>query len=244
MRKDVQPGWPMAIPEMAGPRQLEDLIPIDSFVGTSLILRQDGRLLYGMRPIREVQKRPLIELTGIGGGIEEVDETYASGVLREAREEIGCGEGAGAGCRVKLLPCDRTLVVRGQEQMEWAKLQGPQRPAAVVYRHYRTPPHRPWHASNRGQGCLIVFLADLEGQPCPTMELPWLLWMSPEQVLETARRDAPLSDLLGDGAELVLGPMGAPPDASCVRLTDSQEALGLALGEALPGFYRSFDAAG
>ncbi len=222
---------------------LEDLIPSDSFVGTSLILRQEGRFLYGIRPIRELDKRPLIELTGIGGGIEEEDETYALGVLREAREEIGCGEGSGEGCRVKLVPCGRTLVVRGQKQLEWAELQGSQRPAAVVYRHYRTPPHQPWHASNEGQGCLIVFLADLKGQPYPTMELPWLLWMSPEQVLETARRDVPLSELKDGGAELVLGSTGAPPEASSLRLTDSQEALGLALGEALPEFYRSFDAA-
>jgi len=71
------------------------------------------------------------------------------------------------------------------------------------------------------------------------MELPWLLWMSPEQVRQTARQDVPLQNLLDAGAELLLGAAGNPPQSSCVRLTDSQEALGLALGEAVPEFYGS-----
>lgn len=242
MKNVVQPVVPEEIPDLAGRSRLEDLTPADSFVGTSLILRQGGRFLYGMRPIREGARQPLIELTGIGGGIEPEDETYTLGVLREAEEEIGCGDEAA--CRVHLIPCVRTLVVRSQEEMAWAELRGPERPAALVFRRYRTPPHRPWDARNEGKGCLIVYLADLQGQPWPTMELPWLLWMSPEQVLRTARQNAPLRDLLVGGAELVLGATPPPPDASSVRLTDSQEALGIALGEALPAFYRSFGVAG
>jgi hypothetical protein len=119
-------------------------------------------------------------------------------------------------------------------------LRGPEKPAALVFRHHRTPAHQPWHARNQGQAWLIVYLADLEGQPCPTMELPWLLWMSPEQVLQTARNAVPLRELLSAGAELVFGAEGQPPEDCCLRLTDSQEALGLALGDALPAFYQSF----
>jgi len=165
LRKDAQPALTMAIPVKAGCFYLEDLVPSDVFVGASLILRQGGRFLFRVRPIKEEQGRPLIELTGIGGALEAVDETYSLGVLREVRGEIGCAEGHGAGCQVKLVPCGRTLVVRARKQMEWAELQGSERPAALVYRHHRTPPRQPWHGGTEGRGCLIVYLADLEGPP-------------------------------------------------------------------------------
>jgi hypothetical protein len=88
-------------------------------------------------------------------------------------------------------------------------------------------------------GYLIVYLGHLQGTPRPVTELPWLLWMSPEQILQTARRDLRLADLRADGAELVVGGLGFPPDEAWLRLTDSQEALGIALGDDLPAFYRS-----
>lgn len=213
--------------------RLEDLIPSGAFVGTSLILRQGARFLFGMRPIKQAQDRCVIELTGIGGGIEVEDMTYAAGVRREAQEEIGCD--------VRLIPCARTVVVCGQDQVRWVELQGPERPAALVYRHHRTPPHQPWHEHNQGEGYLIVYLGRLLGSPKPAMELPWLMWLSPEQILQTARQDVLLADLLGAGAELVTGCEEPPPSEVWTRLTDSQEALGLALGDDLPAFYRSFD---
>ena len=69
--------------------------------------------------------------------------------------------------------------------------------------------------------------------------LPNLIWLAPAQILETARRDVPLSKLLSAGAELIVGDAGPPPETSWVRLTDSQEALALALGENTPSFYES-----
>jgi hypothetical protein len=240
----VQPDVPLALPVREGRPRLDDLIPAGVFVGTSLLLRQQDRFLYGMRPVREGDPAPIIELTGIGGAIEPLDESYTLGVMREAREEIGCGAGKEAACRVLLRPCGRTLVVLGQDDLSWARLQGAERPAALVFRHHRTPPHQPWHPSRKGSGWLIVYLADLEGQPYPSMELPWLLWMHPEQVLRTARQDVPLRELLDAGAELVLGDAGAPPQGSRIRLTDSQEALGVALGDALPAFFQSMGAGG
>lgn len=210
---------------------LDQLIPSGMFVGTSLILRGAGCFLYGMRPIRCEGDRPIIELTGIGGGLEPEDETYTTGLLREVQEEIACD--------VRLIPCLETLVVRGPERVERVRLGGRERPAALVFRRHRTPPHQPWHEDHAGEGCLIVYLGELAGSPQLAMELPWLLWLIPEQVLRTAREDVPLSALLEEGAELVCGPFGLPPEGSWVRLTDSQEALGLALGDELPKFYRS-----
>ncbi|MBM3135207.1 MAG: hypothetical protein FJZ89_07990 [Chloroflexi bacterium] len=210
---------------------LRAIVPDDIFIGTSLILRQGERLLYGVRPVRQEEGRAILELTGIGGGLEEEDQSLAAGVLREAQEEIGC--------RVRLLPCANTLIVRGQSDVEQVMLEGDERPAAVVFRHYRTPPHQPWHENHRGPACLIVFAAALIGQPWPTRELPYLLWLTPEQVLATAQDDVPLPRLLSSGAELVVGDAGPPPESSWVRLTDSQEALALALGEKTPAFYNS-----
>jgi len=210
---------------------LRAIVPDDIFIGTSLILRQGERLLYGVRPVRQEEGRAILELTGIGGGLEEEDQSLAAGVLREAQEEIGC--------RVRLLPCAKTLIVRGPNEVEQVTLAGDERPAAVVFRHYRTPPHQPWHENHRGPACLIVFAAALIGQPWPTRELPYLLWLTPEQVLATAQDDVPLPRLLSSGAELVVGDAGPPPESSWVRLTDSQEALALALGEKTPAFYNS-----
>ncbi|GEM_PF-712740 len=212
------------------PQHLSDIVPDDTFVGTSLILRQGGRFLYGIRPPRAEGSRQIIELTGIGGGIEDEDESLVAGVLREAQEEIGCG--------VRLLPCPETIIVRSQGDVERATLRGKERPAAVVFRYYyRTPPHQPWHEDNQGEACLVVYLAELDGQPWPTMELPALIWLKPIHILETAQRDVPLSKLLSSGAELVEGKSGLLPEHSWARMTDSQEALALALGDDGLSFY-------
>jgi hypothetical protein len=82
-------------------------------------------------------------------------------------------------------------------------------------------------------------LREALGSPKPTMELPWLLWLCPEQILATAREDILLADLLRAGADLVTGSEEPPPAETWTRLTDSQEGLGLALGDDLPVFYRS-----
>ncbi|MFQ5812895.1 MAG: NUDIX hydrolase [Anaerolineae bacterium] len=212
-------------------QSLSDLVPAGLFVGTSLILRRGGRLLYGCRPPRAEGPRQIIELTGIGGGVEAEDESLTAGVLREAQEEMGCG--------VRLLPCRETIVVRGPDHVERMALEGDEQPAAVVFRHYGTPPHEPWHEDHEGEACLVVFLAELEGQPWPAMELPALIWLRPAHVLETARQDVPLCNLLDSGAELVEGESDPLPETAMLRLTDSQEALALALGDDALIFYEA-----
>lgn len=212
-------------------QRLSDIVPDGMFVGTSLILHQGGWLMYGIRPPRAEGSRQIIELTGIGGGMEDEDESLVAGVLREAQEEIGCG--------VRLLPCLETIIVRSQDDVERVTLRGMERPAAVVFRHYRTPPHQPWHEENQGEACLVVYLAELVGQPWPTMELPALIWLKPAHVVETAHRDVPLSKLLSSGAELVERQSGLLPEQSWARMTDSQEALALALGDDGLSSYRT-----
>jgi 8-oxo-dGTP pyrophosphatase MutT (NUDIX family) len=213
----------------AKPQHLSDIVPDDMFVGTSLILRQGGRFLYGLRPPRAEGSRQILELTGIGGGVEDEDESLVAGALREAQEEIGCA--------VRVLLCSETIIVRGQDDVEWVTLRGEERPAAVVFRYYRTPPHQPWHEDNQGEACLVVYLAELDGRPWPAMELPALIWLKPTHILETAHRDIPLSTLLSSGAELVLSGSEFLPEHSWVRMTDSQEALALALKDDGLSFY-------
>lgn len=210
--------------------RLSDLIPDDIFVGTSLILRQDGRFLYGIRPPQDEGARLVAELTGIGGGIEEEDVSLTVGVKREAQEEIGRD--------VRLIPNLETTIVRSPDDVERLALQGEERPAAVVFRRYRTPPHQPWHADNQGEACLVVFLAELAGQPQPVMELPALIWLLPAHIVETAKRDVPLIELIRSGAELVVGESKPFPETTLVRMTDSQEALVLALGNDALIYYR------
>jgi len=214
---------------------LSPLIPPGIFVGTSLILRRGGRLLYGIRPPRLEGQRPILELTGIGGGMEPEDVSLRAGVLREVQEEIGCA--------VHLLSSSETMVVRGPACVQRLSLDGEERPAAVVFRHYRTPPHQPWHKKNRGQACVVVFWGELEGQPVPTMELSALAWLAPAHVVQTARRDVPLRELLDSGVGLIEGQPGGAPATAWVRLTDSQEALVLALGDQALSFYEKLTGA-
>jgi 8-oxo-dGTP pyrophosphatase MutT (NUDIX family) len=213
------------------PKSLSHLVPEGTFVGTSLVLHRGGRFLYGVRPARAEGRRRVAELTGIGGALEQEDGSLTDGVLREAAEETGCS--------VRLLPCGETVVVRGQDRVENVALQGEERPAAVVFRRYRTPPHQPWHEDNQGEACLVVFLGELNGHPGPVMELPALMWLTPVQVIQTARQDVPVGMLLDSGAELIENESGVLPGTTWVRLTDSQEALVLALGDDALSFYEA-----
>jgi 8-oxo-dGTP pyrophosphatase MutT (NUDIX family) len=215
----------------AGPRRLADLVPAGVFVGTSLILRRGDRFLYGVRAPHAKGARQIIELTGIGGVLEDEDDSLTAGALREAREETGC--------TVRVLPARDTIVVRGEHDIERVLLTGDERPAAVVFRRYRTPPHQPWHEDHEGEAWLVVFWAEIDGQPWPAMELPALMWLKSGQVVETARQDVPLSRLLDSGAELIESAPGLVPRTTWARLTDSQEALVLALADKAPLFYEA-----
>jgi 8-oxo-dGTP pyrophosphatase MutT (NUDIX family) len=216
------------------PKTLEELLPADMFIGTSLVLREgksaeSNRFLYGIRPAKEEGKRVIHELTGIGGRLEAEDSSAGTGVIREAQEEIACA--------VTLIPSSMTLLINGYNKVSLVRVTGPERPLAIIYRHHRTPPHSPWHPYNKGMACQVVFLGKLKGRPRPNGELPNLIWLPAAWVLETARRDVPLGELLMAGAALVPGRSGSPPLDGLARMTDSQEALALALDSATPSFY-------
>jgi hypothetical protein len=219
--------------EIAAPLpSLQSIIPPGIFLGVSLILRGNGRFLFGIRPPKEFKdQQPILELTGIGGKLEPEDVSFEAAVQREACEEIGS--------QVTLLPSQTTLIVRSQADLTWLSLEDNQCPAAVVFRGHRTPPHQPWHPNHRDIGCLVVFLADLISTPRLTQELPHMIWLNPEHILQVAQADLCLGSLLNDGAELVLGQTPAPLGSTWVRLTDSQEALAIALGEKTTAFYSS-----
>ena len=203
------------------PCTLSSLLPAKTFIGTSSILRYGGRFLYGVRPPRREGSLVVIELTGIGGGLEVDDESVTEALLREVREEIGCS--------VRLVPCAETVVVHGPERTERTHLQGKELPAAVVLRGHRTPPQQPWHRESQGTSCIVVYLGEVEGRPRPSRELSAVIWLHPAHVVNTAREDVPLMTLLESGAELVEAKPGSLPRTGWVRLTDSQEALVLAL---------------
>jgi 8-oxo-dGTP pyrophosphatase MutT (NUDIX family) len=208
---------------------LDDLIPMGTFVGASLILPAGGRLLYGCRPPQFEGTRQVVELTGIGGRLEPSDDSLIASVSREAQEELGC--------EVEVVPSPETIVVRGPGRVQRVELEGAERPTAVVFRRFRTPPHAPWHADHRGEAHLVVFQAQLLGEPRPAAELPALAWLSPAHVVATAHHDLPLRQLLDGGAELIEHDAYHMPRTSWVRLTDSQEALAIALRDRAVPFY-------
>jgi hypothetical protein len=217
-------------------QKLSSLVPEDIFIGTSLVLYERDRFLFGIRPRKFDRGRAVFELTGIGGGIEEYDASYSAGARREALEEIRCP--------VTITPSEQTLVVRNVNDIEQVSISGDERPLAIVFRNHRTPAHRPWHPVNEGSACQIIFHGVILGQPVPTMELPYLIWIKPEQIRQTARRDLQIGDLLAKGGVLVASDYGTPPKDGWARLTDSQEALAIALGDEAIDFYSSLFEAG
>ena len=156
------------------------------------------------------------------------DQSLTAAAQREAAEEIGCA--------VRLLPSTSTLLVRGPGRVESIALSGSETPVAIVFRGYRTPPHEPWHPLHRGATCLVVFLASLLVSPA-FFEIPLLAWLDPETLCAAARADLPFSQLPGELT--LLAPAACPPADTLVRLTDSQEALILALEDSALPYYRS-----
>jgi len=215
---------------------LSELIPADAFVGAGVILRHRGRFLFGIRPLRWDGERATAEITAIGGRIEASDASLSDGVEREACEEIGCD--------VHLEPCERTLLARGPGELSYAAIGGAEQPAAIVFRYYKAPAHQPWNAPRLGQpnyrppSRIMLFLGELTGEPQPSEELPTLIWLTPEQILQTARQDIPFGELLAAGAPVLRLHAAYPAADDWARLTDSQEALALSLGDAAIEFFQ------
>jgi hypothetical protein len=211
---------------------IDDILPANGFLGASLILRQGGRFLFGIRPLKYIQGQAILEITGIGGKLEADDANLTAGVQREACEEISVF--------VRILPCERTLIVRGWQDIQEITLSGDEQPAALVFRHHHTPPHQPWRPGEREDGCIAVFLAELVDPPLPSAEIPYLVWLQPAQILALAQADLSLGELMKDGAELVSASGSLPQPSTTIRLTDSQEALVLALGQQALDYYQAF----
>ena len=190
---------------------LDSLIPEDIFIGTSLILRKAEHFLFGLRPPHLEGTNQIIEATGIGGGLEKEDSSYWMGAVREVREEIDCA--------IQLLGNEKTLVVRGADDVQMIELSSPEKPAALVLRNHQTPIRQPWSLENSGTVCILVFAAEIIGVPRPAMELPWLLWIRPEQVLACTERDIPIKRLLAEGAKLIASASVKPAENSLIRMT-------------------------
>lgn len=212
-----------------------DLLPTQTFIGVSLVIPQEGSFLFGIRPPKWIANQEILEITGIGGRLEKEDDSLTACAQREAYEEIAAP--------IRIIPAPRTLVVRGSHLIEEFTLQGPERPLALVFRGYRTPPHQPWHPQKLDSGCIVVFLAEVLDNPLPSEEIPYLAWLTARQIWQTARQDLSLRELIDDGARLLSNTANQPHRETTTRLTDSQEALALALGDQTIQFYQSLSIA-
>ncbi len=219
----------------SGEISFADMLEPDDFIGAGVLLAEDGRFLCGIRPLRWEDGWPIVQLTAIGGGMEPYDCSLVAGVQRECLEEMRCA--------IRVHPCAETLVVLGPAQVERRRLADPIGPASVIFRHWHTPPGDPWRVPHDGRQCLILFAGSLVGTPRPSPELPGLIWLRPEQLVATALTPMTLAALLVGGAELLEDPALPLPRTACARLTDSQEALVLALGPAAVSFYEGLAAA-
>lgn len=201
---------------------LSDIVQPGVVRASSLLLSADGRFLLGIRPPVHERGRVLLRLTGIGGWADG-DETFAETAIRESVEETGSS--------VHLLDLDQTLLVRSPDDIETTSVGRDVAPAAVVYRRFGTAPFDPWSSSYGSVAPVAVYVGVLD-RPARIQrpeELPFFMWVYPEQMIALADSDEPLDYLLADGAELV-GPVNFDTSQAIVRLTDSIQALLTALG--------------
>jgi 8-oxo-dGTP pyrophosphatase MutT (NUDIX family) len=189
---------------------------------SSQLIAQDGRFLLGCRPPLSERGRILLRLTGIGGWAEGA-ETFSATAHREAQEETGSD--------VRLFERRRTTVVRSPDDIAATEFGGEQAPVALVYRRFGTAPFDPWSEQHSMVAPVAVFAGALERLPVVAArhEHPFFMWVYPEQMIALADSDEPLEFLLADGAE-ILGTFEGDPRLAIVRLTDSIQALLVALG--------------
>ena len=206
-----------------------DFVPARQIGGVSLIVPHAGRFLFGLRRLGQDGAGQTVEITAIGGKRENSDPSLEACAQREAYEEIGC--------RIRVIPSVETTVIRGPRENQRIKFSEDERPIALIFRHFNTPAHDPWHISGTQPGCVAVFLASLAGNPSPTGELPALIWLRPEQILQTAQQDVRLRDLIATGAQLIDNNSPTLSQRVLVRMTDSQEALALGLSKRTVPFY-------
>lgn len=201
---------------------LAELVEPGTARASSLLIVGEGRFLLAVRPPVQLRDRVLLRLTGVGGW-SEGDETFATTAMRESIEETGIA--------VRLIDLDQTLVVRSPEEMDLLAISGEVAPAALVYRRFGTAPFDPWSATYRSVAPVAVYAGTLGERPRITAreEHPFFMWVYPEQMMLLADADEPLEYLLADGAELV-GPVQIDRQHAIVRLTDSIQALIIALG--------------
>ena len=213
---------------------LSPIVALAVFLGAGVLLAGSGRLLCGIRPLRPEGDHQIAQVTAIGGGVQAGDPSFMAGALRESLEEMSCP--------VTFQACAETLIVSGPGQVRWQRLADPIGPAAVVFRHWHTPPRQPWHVPHDGWQCLVLYRADLAGTPQPSPEIPGLIWLWPAQLVALAHHDVSLQALLAEGAKLRDAPARPLDRAALARLTDSQEALVLGLGSAALAFYEQLAA--
>lgn len=208
--------------------RLADLTHVGMPRAASVLLTEDGRFLFGVRPPVVERNRTLLRLTGIGGWAVG-DEAFGETAARETLEETGCV--------LRLLHSDRTLVVSSPDEMRRTLFPGEIAPAALVFRRFGTAPFDPWSPVFESTAPVAVYAGVLQGQPCITAreELPMFMWLHPEQVTALADSDAPLEYLLADGAD-IMGVAEYDSERTLVRLTDSIQALVTALGPRAFGF--------
>jgi 8-oxo-dGTP pyrophosphatase MutT (NUDIX family) len=202
--------------------RLSELATAGTPRASSLLIAQDGRFLLGCRPPLTERGRILLRLTGIGGWAEGA-ESFSATVHREAQEETGSD--------VRLFERRRTTIVRSPDDIAAAEFGGEQAPVALVYRRFGTAPFDPWSEQHTMVAPVAVFAGALDHPPAIAAfhEHPFFMWVYPEQMIALADSDEPLEFLLADGAE-ILGVFEGDPRLAIVRLTDSIQALLVALG--------------
>jgi 8-oxo-dGTP pyrophosphatase MutT (NUDIX family) len=189
--------------------------------GTSLIAFHGGNLLLATR-ITDA-----LELTGIGGGLEDSDPSHRACVLRETLEETGTTAELVDPPRCLHVGFDGSLVESGDANGL----------AAVVERSARGPHGAPWDYSVSAQRLRVeVFLGRLAGAPHPTVDVPLFVSLARESVREAAATGLDTGAAVSAGAlRVVAGTVPEPAPARC-RLVDSLEALFLALGDDAEAF--------
>lgn len=165
--------------------KIEDFMIDTARLGNGLIIKYNDKYVFAVGKEKFWKKEGnslIITYTAAGGNVED-GETILESAYREGKEELGAD--------ILILSSEKTLVYDFRtKQKKIVMLDEEVRPCII----YNTT------LNGNDDLSVCVYLAEVKDKPMPSMEVPALLLLNKEQVLE--KKVHQLKELLEQGAEI------------------------------------------
>lgn len=164
--------------------KIKDFIMKDAKYGNGLIIKWHDKLLFAIGKKDFWKKdngRTIVTYTAVGGNLEQ-GESFIESSHREALEELGTD--------IEIISSDNTILFNFESRKKkYINLEEKIKPAIIYYKILQS----------QDKLSVCTYLAQLKGNPKPSMEVPALLLLKENQLL----KNNTLSELLKNGAEII-----------------------------------------